>query len=447
MNVPSISESATDTAPAITSNTRLHGRWLLAARVSWIAIALLLLINFLANLPAYYQSSQMVCSQPNPSNCLAGQLTPVYVRLLNQTHLSVGLVALVFTALTLAVSALYCAMGLLIFWRKSQEWMGLFVSLLLFLFGALGIGGFPAPQAPQMVQTVTMGLYLVLWPFLFAFLFTFPTGRFTPRWTWVAWVLVAVLNDLSTTSLTSSLISGILVDLVVLLVAGVQVYRYVRVYDAVQRQQTKWFVFGVGVSLFFMLIGGGLGFLASSGSAAENWYQLFNGPFWLVIFTIQLVTLTIPILRYRLWDIDTLINKALVYGLLTGLLGTLYAGLIIGLESLARLFGRQAASNPVVIVVSTLAIALLFLPVRRRIQAIIDRRFYRKKYDAEHVLADFAARLRQEIDLEQIRESLIAVVQETMQPAHVSLWLRAPERRPRAEASEEAQSSYKEGNH
>ena len=136
----------------------------------------------------------------------------------------------------------------------------------------------------------------------------------------------------------------------------------------------------------------------------------------------------IAILRSRLWDIDAIINRALVYGLLTGLLGALYAGLIIGLESLARLFPGQASSNPLVLVISTLAIAALFRPLRRRIQTIIDRRFYRHRYDAVRTLAAFSAVLRQETDLEQFREHLIAVVQKTMQPAHVSLWLRAPER-------------------
>jgi hypothetical protein len=101
---------------------------------------------------------------------------------------------------------------------------------------------------------------------------------------------------------------------------------------------------------------------------------------------------------------------------------------VIGLQSLVRLFTGQVSQSPVVIVASTLAIAALFQPLRKRLQAIIDRRFYRRKYDAAKTVAAFSATLRQEVDLDQLREQLLAVVQETMQPAHVSLWLRSPQR-------------------
>ncbi len=131
------------------------------------------------------------------------------------------------------------------------------------------------------------------------------------------------------------------------------------------------------------------------------------------------VFIVIAILRSQLWDIDTLINRALVYGSLTALLAALYAGLIIGLEHLAGLIAGQTATNPVILVVSTLAIAALFQPLRTRLQSLIDRRFYRRKYDAEKTLAAFSVSLGQEVDLEQIREHLLAAAAETMQPAHV----------------------------
>src|SRR5207302_1259336 len=125
---------------------------------------------------------------------------------------------------------------------------------------------------------------------------------------------------------------------------------------------------------------------------------------------------------YRLWDIDVLINRTLVYGTLTLSLALLYFGLIFVLQYLLR--GLINQDNAIAIVVSTLAIATLFQPLRQRIQAIIDRRFYRRKYDAAKTLAAFSATLRNEVDLDQLRKDVVAVVEETMQPTFVSLWLR-----------------------
>jgi hypothetical protein len=145
-----------------------------------------------------------------------------------------------------------------------------------------------------------------------------------------------------------------------------------------------------------------------------------------MLWTLLLLSVSIPILRYRLWDIDVLINRMLVYGSLTALLVGLYVGLILALQALVRAVTGSLAQSPLVIVASTLVIAALFQPLRHRLQTIIDRRFYRRKYDAAKVLAAFSATLRNEVDLEQLREQLVAVVQETMQPAHVSLWMRQP---------------------
>jgi hypothetical protein len=148
----------------------------------------------------------------------------------------------------------------------------------------------------------------------------------------------------------------------------------------------------------------------------------------ILTFSFHVAVLLIPlsigfsILRYRLYDIDVLINRTLVYGSLTALLALLYFGLIVALQSLFQGLFKQ--NNAVAIVVSTLFIFALFQPLRRRIQAIIDRRFYRRKYDAAKTLEAFSATLRNEVDLSQLREHLVAVVEETMQPTFVSLWLR-----------------------
>jgi hypothetical protein len=206
------------------------------------------------------------------------------------------------------------------------------------------------------------------------------------------------------------------------------VYRYRRVSTSLERQQIKWAVFGLILLAAADLISLAPALLIPTLDTSFTFYNAVRAPLLMLLGLLIPVSVAFGILRYYLRDIDTLINKALVYGGLSALLGALYAGLIIGLENLAGLFGGQAASNPVVIVISTLAIALLFLPARRRIQSLMDRRFYRKKYDAERVLAAFSTTLRQETDLAQIHERLLAVVQETMQPIHASLWLSLLER-------------------
>jgi ABC-type transport system involved in cytochrome c biogenesis permease subunit len=212
-----------------------------------------------------------------------------------------------------------------------------------------------------------------------------------------------------------------------LVFAGAQIYRYRRVSTPVERQQTKWviFVFAVAILLTMVLYLPEVFFpsLRQADSPYTAFLQL------VAIFTFFVpITLSfgLAILRYRLWDIDIIIRRTLVYGTLTVILTLVYVGLVIGLQALLRGIINQDSS--VAIVISTLAIAALFQPLRRRIQRLIDRRFYRSKYDAAKTVSAFSATLRQEVDLEQLREHLLAVVQETMQPTFVSLWLRPPQR-------------------
>jgi hypothetical protein len=201
------------------------------------------------------------------------------------------------------------------------------------------------------------------------------------------------------TALTALLFFALL--LVCLVAVGVR-FRRAR---GVERQQLKWFAFGAAALVltsiaFVPLLWGGLDALV------------------LVGFALFTTCVAVAMLRYRLYDIDRLINRTLVYGLLTVLLGGGYAGLVLGL---GQLLGRDSS---LAVAAATLAVAALFQPARRRIQDAVDRRFNRRRYDAARTIGAFSARLREQLDLDTLSVELLRVVDQTMQPTQVSLWLR-----------------------
>jgi hypothetical protein len=203
-----------------------------------------------------------------------------------------------------------------------------------------------------------------------------------------------------------------------------QIHRYRHVSTPTERQQTKWVLFGF---LLWLVLMGILGVpysieMSLPAGSPLPWWTLVSSAGWWVALTIVPLSLSIGVLRYRLYDIDVLINRTLVYGSLTLMLALVYFGGVTATQAVFQtLTGQQST---LAVVASTLAIAALFVPLRRRIQSFIDRRFYRSKYDARKTLEAFNARLREETDLEALNSELVGVVRETMQPAHVSLWLR-----------------------
>jgi cation transport ATPase len=204
-----------------------------------------------------------------------------------------------------------------------------------------------------------------------------------------------------------------------------QAYRYRHVSGPAQRQQTKWVALSLGL-LFSVLA---LGFVIPSliVDTANAWFA------WALLATVPLIVLfpvsvAIAVLRHRLYDIDRLITRTLTYGLLTVVLGILYAGAVVVLGQALNPRGGESA---LAVAASTLLVAALFQPLRRRIQDTVDRRFNRRRYDAARTIETFSARLRDQVDLDTLSAELLAVVDQTMQPTTVSLWLRPPVKLPR----------------
>jgi hypothetical protein len=273
-------------------------------------------------------------------------------------------------------------------------------------------------------------------------LLLFPDGRLpSRRWRWFFWLsllliligavsvafspgemnvgLGPIYNPLGVEGLPNSYEPVQALVLTLIFVSAASLFVRLRRARGVERQQIKWFAYTAMV--------------ASSGAILTYTVSEVIGSLWLewvgyVLLQVGLIgipiSMGIAILRYRLYEIDLIINRTLVYGSLTAILALVYLGSVTALQYLLSLLTGQG--NTLAIVVSTLAIAALFNPLRRRIQSFIDRRFYRRKYDAAKTLEAFASRLRYETDLERISEDLLEVVDETMQPSHISLWLRFP---------------------
>jgi hypothetical protein len=404
----------------------------------WVAVVVFTLSIFIASLPAYFAQLQTVCVA---DTCVYayGQLTPGTAQALQNLSLSTGGYAVSILALAIASALVFFGVACVLFWRRSDDWMAMFVSLFFVIIGV----NFSVQAQATLATNVQMAWYwshTVLiglgWVSLSLLLYLFPDGRFVPRWTRLLAVFVVASNlFLDVSPVPISTLPPWMLGAIFLVNGGsgvvAQIYRYVRVSGPVQRQQTKWVVFGLAATML-VILGRYMPLLIfPSLSASSSPYFLISTYVYPPGLLLIPLSLGVAVLRYRLWDIDTIINKALVYGGLSLLLAAVYLGLIVGLESLVGLVSGQA-SQPVVIVVSTLVIAALFQPLRHRMQAIIDRRFYRHKYDAARTLAAFSATLQNEVDLGQLSEQLVAVVQETMQPASVSLWLRtsSQERKP-----------------
>jgi hypothetical protein len=432
MNAPTpLSKTRVSSGLQSVENTRLHGRWLVLAKLVWVVVVVFTLSIFMLSLSTYFAQLQTVCAG---DTCVYayGQLTPGTAQALQNLGLSTGEYAVSVLALAIASALISFAVAALIFWRRSDDWMAMFVSLFLVI---IGVNFSVQAQAMQLTNvqmawywshTVLIGLG---WVSLSLLLYLFPNGRFVPRWTRPLAVFVVASNlflDASTDAFST--FPPWVLGAIFLVNGGsgvvAQIYRYARVSGPVQRQQTKWVVFGLAATML-VILGRYLPLLIfPSLSTSSSFYFLVSTYIYPPGLLCIPLTLGFAVLRYRLWDIDILINRTLVYGALTALLALVYFGLVVALQALFKAITGQVGASPLVIVISTLAIAALFQPLRRRIQKIIDHRFYRRKYDAAHTLAAFNATLRNEVDLSQLSEQLVAVVQETMQPASVSLWLR-----------------------
>lgn len=414
---------------ALSSDDRL----LKAARILWVVYAAGLLILFLASLPGYFER---VSAGTVPDISFDIDQPPgneYFTSRIAASGLSTGgwLAANVTTSI-LIVAVHYAVAGL-IFLRLPRSGFGLLSAYVILLTGssvmddAGQVAGLLANTNPWLQFLYQLGA--LVWPLFPVWLYLFPDGRAVPRWVrwpmavsmsiFFAFMVVGILDaigllppaiwqGIAAVNQRYSLILFLVLPGILLALAS-QIYRYWRVSGPSERQQTKWFLFGLALFV--------AGFVPPSLPIASR-LDAINGSITLMIFPI---TIGIALLRFRLWDIDVVVRRTAGYAVLTVMLALVYFGSIVVLQ---RLLAPLTGDSTLATILSTLLIAALVLPLRRRVQDAIDRRFFRRKYDAAKVLEGFAATARDETDLEQLTTELLRVIRETMEPEHVSIWLK-----------------------
>ncbi len=358
----------------------LSGRRLVLARAGWAALVALNLVLFIVAVPALFVQRS---APPEPVRVGLAQL-----------GLSEGLYAAYFTVL-LVVFGLGCfAVAAVIAWRRSTDSIGLFVSLFLVLFGAVNAPNVQALEAvhPELGLPVEFAQG-ALFVFLLLFPFLFPDGRFVPRWARVpagllglgAFIALFFGGGSATDppdSLGMVLITGLLAG------AAAQIYRYRRVSDPTQRQQTKWVVFGITAAIAVQVAGVLAPLSLSRPGVAALLYNVANTTFVTLAAFLIPITIGIAILRYRLWDIDLIINRALVYGALTAGVVGLYVLVVGGLGTLL-----QARGNLLISILAAGLVAVIFAPLRDRLQRGVNRLMYGERDDPYVVLSRLGQRL------------------------------------------------------
>jgi hypothetical protein len=398
---------------------------LLLARSIWLLLAALQLVSFVPLLPHYLPRAQHPC----PANCL---LTVQQAHSLTRAGISLNVYVgslLVVAVLNLLLAA---TMAGILFVRRSHEVMALITAYFVLvlptsiLFNYTPIEtGFTQATAFALPPVLDRALAALQTAAIYGMLLLFPSGRFVPRRSWALLVgfvaFTLVWNALA--ALQGALVLGWPVFLAS--AAACMGYRYWHVSTPVERQQTKWVLVGF---LTILLTNQG-SWLPTFTPLGTTVYAPLSYLGYELLLSVLPITFFVAIQRYRLYDIDVIIRRTLVYGTLTTILVGVYFVGVVGTQMLVgRIAGQSTQQEPILIVVTTLVIAALFQPLRRFLQRSIDRHFYRTKYDVERTLVTFGAALRSDVDLDHLRGHLATVVEETMHPEHASLWLRAPDR-------------------
>src|SRR6266487_2240317 len=410
----------TPTQEIFNTPSRPRTAWLMT--LGFLVYTLLILVGHFVGFPLGYAYLHTVC----PSGC---SLTPENVRALEHIGLSISFYANLYMVIQVLYILVSVGIALLIVFKKPGQLVPLGLSFFLIWFSAYEGADYPALVAAYPVLNVPVQLLLFLGGGILGFyaFLTFPNGKFGSRWV-LGFYLVSVFEGVLAVFITTPvfvLINSVFSFLSFFIILGVLIYRSRRLLNARERAATKWIILSLSIFIPTVIL---VFFVLPAVAPADSLVLLIVNIAGFFGCGINIAGILMAVLYANAFDIDVFVRRTLVYTLLTAILALLYAGMVFGSQFVLATFSPLMAQSPLILVGSTLVIAALFQPMRHRIQRTIDRRFYRQKYDASRVIERFSASLHSEIDLADLSEQVVAVVQETMQPAHVSLWLRKPSR-------------------
>ena len=400
----------------------------IGARLCWLSIAALAVVPFIASIPAYYQQAMMLTA-PEPFDAYNQRMQPELLSVaLQHLGLPQQWFALYVTALLLTAGLIYITIGTLIFFRRSYEPIALAMSLWLVVFGTTSTPLGAALQHEASLLTELNGILgSTAYISFFLLFYFFPDGRLVPRWArWAAMTFIIVIgldtlfpdadfNPENWGALSIPVHLGLIGSMLY-----TQVYRYRHISTPLQRQQTKWVVFSLVMALLVFLSVGWLGTTLPIRTLpmANLLYNLLGATAGSVAFILIPLAIAIAILQHRLWDIDLIINRALVYGLLTGCVIGIYV-LLVG--SFGMLFRIQ--SNMMISLVATGAVAVLFAPLRDRLQRAINRLMYGERDEPYAVLAKLGQQLELTLEPEAVLPTILRTLRTALKVPYAAITL------------------------
>jgi len=422
MNRANAQQSPSGVVVSHSAKTRLSGSWLLLGRTVWLALVIPSLGVFLAVLPAYYALIQRPCVDDTTCN-IAGAMTAKGLSALAALGFSTPGYAAFYTIVWATNVVIWSGIGFLIFLRKFDDWLALLTAFFLVMFGLL-------PTTDALLITYPALTFLVIFIGLagqithWLFLLLFPNGRLVPRWM-VVLIPFAVIQSIlfvapPTWAFSTNNVPGWLHGLLALIVYSgiiiIQVYRYRRVSNAVERQQTKWVAFGITtVAIGSFLLAFLFTVVFPEVQQSDSPYSLFQLAYPLLLLSLPL-SIGTAILRYRLWDIDIIINRTLVYGLLTAFVVGFYI-LVVGY--LGAIF--RAEGNLLISLIATGLVAVLFQPLRNFLQRGVNRLVYGLRDEPYVALSRLGQRLRTTLEPDAVLLAIVTTVRETLKLSYAAI--------------------------